>query len=103
MDGADITLASVTLHTPNYDRILVKGLSVTVKPGEGLMIVGESGSGRSSLLRAIAGLWRSGTGTIYRRRKTTSCSCRSNRTCCWAPCAASYCTRTTARRSPVRN
>ena len=66
VDGADITLASVTLHTPNYDRILVKDLSVTVKPGEGLMIVGESGSGKSSLLRAIAGLWRSGTGTIYR-------------------------------------
>ena len=69
LDGADITLASVTLHTPNYDRILVKDLSVTVKPGEGLMIVGESGSGKSSLLRAIAGLWRSGSGTIYRPRE----------------------------------
>jgi len=66
MDAADITLAGVTLHTPNDDRILINNLSLTVKPGEGLMIVGESGSGKSSLLRAIAGLWRSGSGTIYR-------------------------------------
>jgi putative ATP-binding cassette transporter len=68
-DGPDISLASVTLYTPAYDRVLVKDLSVTVKPGEGLMIVGESGSGKSSLLRAIAGLWRSGSGTICRPRE----------------------------------
>ncbi len=31
-DGADITLASVTLCTPTYDRVLVRDLSVTVIP-----------------------------------------------------------------------
>jgi len=66
VEASHLTLDDVTLHTPNRERILIRNLSVTIKPGEGLMIVGESGSGKSSLLRAIAGLWRSGSGTIFR-------------------------------------
>ena len=33
------------------------------------LFYGLNGSGKSSLLRAIAGLWRSGSGTIYRPRE----------------------------------
>ena len=61
-----LALAGVTLHTPAYDRILIRDLSLRIKPGEWLLIVGESGSGKSSLLRAIAGLWYAGSGTIFR-------------------------------------
>ena len=66
VEAPDLVLDGVTLCTPNSDRILIRNLSIAVRPGEGLMIVGESGSGKSSLLRAIAGLWRSGSGTISR-------------------------------------
>ncbi|MBD2778494.1 ABC transporter ATP-binding protein/permease [Iningainema sp. BLCCT55] len=59
-----LALRQVTLLTPNYQRTLVRELSVTIKPGEGLVIVGHSGSGKSSVLRAIAGLWNAGTGHI---------------------------------------
>ena len=38
-----------------------------VQPGDSLLIVGPSGAGKTSLLRAIAGLWSSGSGKITRR------------------------------------
>lgn len=61
-----LAIEHLTLYTPNHQRILVSDLSLAIKPGEGLLIVGASGSGKSSLLRAIAGLWRSGSGRIIR-------------------------------------
>jgi putative ATP-binding cassette transporter len=68
VEDCPLSLDNLTLHTPNYQRILVKDLSVSVKAGEGLLIVGESGGGKSSLLRAVAGIWNSGAGTIVRPR-----------------------------------
>ena len=61
-----LALQDFTLQTPNYQRTLVEDLSIQVPNQSGLLIVGPSGCGKSSLLRAIAGLWQSGSGTIYR-------------------------------------
>jgi vitamin B12/bleomycin/antimicrobial peptide transport system ATP-binding/permease protein len=65
-EADQIELRSVTLLTPNYERTLVSNLPFSLQSGEGLVIVGNSGSGKSSLLRAIAGLWNAGTGQILR-------------------------------------
>lgn len=65
-EASTIRLEHLTLETPNYQRTLVKDLSLEVLPQQGLLIVGASGGGKSSLLRAIAGLWGSGAGTIAR-------------------------------------
>jgi putative ATP-binding cassette transporter len=65
-EDSQLALRRVTLLTPNYERTLVRDLPFSLQPGEGLVIVGNSGSGKSSLLRAIAGLWNAGTGQIIR-------------------------------------
>jgi len=61
-----IAVENLTLQTPNYQRTLVQNLTVEVPENGGLLIMGSSGCGKSSLLRAIAGLWESGSGKIIR-------------------------------------
>jgi putative ATP-binding cassette transporter len=65
VEGEELSLDEVTVQTPNHERTLVSDVSLNVKAGQGLAIVGASGGGKSSLLRAVAGLWRAGTGTIH--------------------------------------
>jgi putative ATP-binding cassette transporter len=62
--GEHLALESLTLHPPQSERVLIKELSMVLKPGDALLITGDSGCGKSSLLRAIAGLWHTGSGVI---------------------------------------
>jgi putative ATP-binding cassette transporter len=68
-ENADLALRHLTLLTPDAQNILVKELSITIPSGQSLLIVGASGVGKSSLLRAIAGLWHSGSGIIERPKR----------------------------------
>ncbi|MGA8611788.1 MAG: ABC transporter ATP-binding protein/permease [Xanthobacteraceae bacterium] len=45
-------------------RVVIAEATVDVGPGERVLIVGESGIGKSTLFRAVAGLWPWGGGTI---------------------------------------
>jgi len=64
--GAVLDIDDVTVATPDGARTLVTGLDLKMEPGQHLLIVGNSGAGKSSLLRTIAGLWSSGSGHITR-------------------------------------
>jgi putative ATP-binding cassette transporter len=65
-DSELIQCKEVTLLTPQRDQILVKDLTCSVAPHERLLIVGPSGSGKSSLIRMFAGLWTLGSGQVTR-------------------------------------
>jgi putative ATP-binding cassette transporter len=66
IEETQFSFEDVTLQTPDYEQVIVENLSLSVQPGQGLLIVGPSGRGKSSLLRAIAGLWNAGTGRLVR-------------------------------------
>ncbi|WP_439572396.1 ATP-binding cassette domain-containing protein [Phreatobacter sp.] len=45
-------------------RVLIDRADARIEPGEKVMVSGESGTGKSTLVRALAGLWPWGTGVI---------------------------------------
>lgn len=51
-----IQVLNLTLHLDKNERPALDNLSLTIQPGEKVGIVGRSGSGKTSLLRALAGL-----------------------------------------------
>ena len=48
---------NVTLAPPGTQRIVVQDVSLSLQRGQGLGIIGPSASGKSSLVRAIVGVW----------------------------------------------
>ena len=63
-DAGQLSLKNVgvRLHT---GKKLIADAEFTIAPGEMVMVTGKSGIGKSTLLRAIAGLWPWGEGTIF--------------------------------------
>ncbi|MBQ6676268.1 MAG: ABC transporter ATP-binding protein [Ruminococcus sp.] len=60
--GGDIVLDDVRFSYS--DKEILHGVSMTVRKGEFIALVGPSGSGKSTIARLIASLWDTGSGTI---------------------------------------
>ncbi len=65
-DDSRIAFDKLTLITPRDGRLLVADLSIEVPAGRRLLVLGPSGAGRTSLLRAACGLWTAGQGRVVR-------------------------------------
>jgi ATP-binding cassette subfamily C protein/ATP-binding cassette subfamily C protein EexD len=59
-----IDVENIVVLPPSGGRPVVKGVSFQINPGDVLAVVGASGSGKSSLARAIAGVWPVTQGTV---------------------------------------
>jgi putative ATP-binding cassette transporter len=62
-EGAALRLRELSVMLDNGTAV-VKDAEVAIAPGERVLIAGESGTGKSTLVRAISGLWPWGKGNI---------------------------------------
>jgi putative ATP-binding cassette transporter len=61
-----VACEGLTLRMPNGDGPLVNELSAEVRHGTRLLVTGPNEAARVALLRALAGLWDTGSGRIVR-------------------------------------
>ena len=58
------TVSALSVATPDMKSLLAQDVSFELTPGDGLGIIGASGSGKSSLLRGLVGVWPNVQGEI---------------------------------------
>jgi ATP-binding cassette, subfamily C, bacterial CydD len=60
----DIAFRAVTLAYPGRERPALDEVSLTIRPGEQIILTGPSGAGKSSLLSLLLGFASPGSGTV---------------------------------------
>ena len=59
-----VSVEDVFIRAPNADLVILNNISLNFEPGTVTGVVGPSGSGKSSLVRAIVGVWPTARGAI---------------------------------------
>src|SRR5215212_6942455 len=71
-DSPDDSLCICDLSlTQQNGKLMIEDADVVIAPGEKVLVKGESGTGKSTLIRAMAGLWPWGSGQILRPKGAT--------------------------------
>ena len=61
---ARVQLAGVTVVPPDQQRPSLRNVSFRLEPGQALGVIGPSASGKSTLARTLAGIWRPVGGAV---------------------------------------
>jgi ATP-binding cassette subfamily C protein len=59
-----VSMEGVYVTAPGTSQPLLKSVSFALEPGEMLAVIGASGSGKSSLVRVLTGIWPVATGAV---------------------------------------
>jgi vitamin B12/bleomycin/antimicrobial peptide transport system ATP-binding/permease protein len=66
VEGPRVGVEHLTVMTPGAGKKLIFDLTADASALEPLLVQGPSGTGKTSLMRAMAGLWREGSGAVIR-------------------------------------
>lgn len=61
---AKLSVEALTIAPPGDQRVVVHDVTFTVEAGQGVGVIGPSGSGKSSLVRALVGVWHPARGKV---------------------------------------
>jgi PrtD family type I secretion system ABC transporter len=59
-----LSVENIAVEVPGSDRVVLSGISFTLTAGMGLALLGSSAAGKSSLAKALVGVWPVTKGTI---------------------------------------
>jgi ATP-binding cassette, subfamily C, type I secretion system permease/ATPase len=59
-----LSVEGVSIAPPGEQKIIVQDVSFALEAGNGLGVIGPSGSGKSSLVRALVGVWQPARGKV---------------------------------------
>src|SRR5688572_4437883 len=59
-----LELEQVSFKLKDAERPIIRGVSLALRPGEALGVIGPSASGKSTLVRLALGVWRPSSGTV---------------------------------------
>jgi ATP-binding cassette, subfamily C, bacterial PrsD len=60
----ELTVQNLVVAPPGADKPIVLNVSFSLKAGMGLALLGASASGKTSLSKALVGIWPAGAGTV---------------------------------------
>lgn len=62
--SGELIMRDVWVAPPGTQRMTVQGVTLTLRPGQALAVIGPSAAGKTSLMRAMLGIWRVSRGEV---------------------------------------